>query len=210
MNRSPVVTVCLATCLMMVLTFLIAPASLGADQIVEQSAISFGQTVSGTIAAPGETDTYTFTAYSGDLILIGMSRVSGDLWQRIRLYGPGGKLLRDERSPVHVEIAPVLPDRYLVYLPLIANHRSARTGGNTTVLDSRIQATVPGIYTIVVSDGFNGTMTGSYNLYIQRLNEPSGATAVTFCRRFQAPSTNPLRWTLSPLQPTPVTPFCSA
>ena len=122
MNRSAVVTISVSCFLVVALLLLVFPVSLSADHPAEpESTIYFGQTVSGTIAAPGETDAYTFTANSGDLILIGMSRVSGDLWQRIRLYGPGGKLLRDERSPVHVEITPVLPDRYFVYLPLIVS-----------------------------------------------------------------------------------------
>ena len=99
MNRSHAVTVCAATCLVMVLTFLMAPAHLAADPIVEQSTISFGQTVSDTIAAPGETDNYIFTANSGDLILIGMSRVSDPDGARFRDAVAADQVVRSRWEP---------------------------------------------------------------------------------------------------------------
>jgi multidrug transporter EmrE-like cation transporter len=110
--------------------------------------LSFGQTTSGEIAIPVEMDTYTFTADAGDTILIGMGLVSGDLWQRVRLYDPHGNLLNDGSSPVHVEITQTLP--------------------------------VAGAYTVLAGDGFNGTYTGSYNLYLQRLNDPAQAAPLSF------------------------------
>jgi hypothetical protein len=108
--------------------------------------LSFGQIKPGTMQQPAEMDTYTIEADAGDAIFLGMSRISGDLWQEIRLYDPHGSLLSEVSSPVHVE------DTYTV--------------------------AASGEYRILLTDGFDGTNTGSYNLYVQRLNNPSGATAL--------------------------------
>ena len=102
------------------------------------STINFGETITGSIDAPAEMDTYTFTAEAGDVILLGMSRASGSLWPEIRLFDPDAALLRAESSTTHVEITNTLP--------------------------------APGTYTVLVSDGFNGTLTGDYNLYLQSLS----------------------------------------
>jgi len=63
------------------------------------AAISFGQTVAGSIGAPGETGSYTFTASAGDVVLIGMSRITGSIYPQIRLYGPAGDPLGASDSP---------------------------------------------------------------------------------------------------------------
>ena len=99
------------------------------------TSLSYGQTVSGTIAMPAEMDTYTFTAGAGDTVVIGMSRVSGDLWQEIRLYDADGNLLNEDSGPVHAEVTQ----------PLV----------------------LAGSYTILVGDGFDGTLTGDYNINLQ-------------------------------------------
>ena len=117
--------------------------------VVEPMAFgNFGETMSGSINAPAETDTYTFTANAGDTILLGISRVSGDLWPEIRLYDPDGNLLGAESSSHHVEVTKTL--------------------------------SIVGTYTVLVSDGFNGTRTGDYNLYLQRLNNPGNALPLSF------------------------------
>ena len=110
--------------------------------------LAFGETETGFIGTPAEIDTYTFAADAGDRILLGASRSSGDLWPRIRLYQPGGLLLRDEDDATHVEVSQTLP--------------------------------VGGTYSLHISDGFNGTLTGGYGLYLQRLNAPGNATGVAF------------------------------
>jgi hypothetical protein len=170
----------ISSSLFCLILFVILATSQSPNQAIAQvSTINFGETISGSINTSGEIDTYTFSANTGDMILVGMSRVSGDLWQRIRLYDPDGNLLRDESSPVHVEISQLLPDRYYVFLPMVVS------GTSTTVqnLDSQsqnLQANTPGTYTLLISDGFDGTNTGSYNLYIQRLREPAEATNISF------------------------------
>ena len=182
MNRSShptlLVLIHLACLFGFLVTFTASPPTAVASNLPATD-ISYGSTTPGSINQPGETDTYTFSAQSGDRILIGMSRVSGDLWQRVRLYGPDGTLLRDERSAIHLEISLVLPDRMYVYLPIITN--------NLTVSQNRVQPpglqvtiNTPGTYTILASDGFDGTHTGSYNLYLQKLNPPAAASAIEF------------------------------
>jgi hypothetical protein len=59
--------------------------------------IGFGETILCSIVSAAETDTYTFTASAGDKALVRMSKSLGDLWPRIRVYGPGGTKLCDER-----------------------------------------------------------------------------------------------------------------
>ena len=115
---------------------------------VFSSTIDFGDTVSGSIDVPGESDTYTFTASAGDVILIGSGRTSGDVWPQIRLYDPASDLLVSNYGPVYTEISVTLAGA--------------------------------GVHTILVSDGFNGTYTGGYNLYLQRLNGPAAAHPASY------------------------------
>jgi hypothetical protein len=164
----------------LILPTIIIP-SIAQAQSLPAATITFGTTTSGSISTPGEIDTYTFSANTGDMILIGMSRVSGSLWQRLRLYDPDGKLLRDISSPVHVEISQILPDRFYVFLPLITKDSVGGAGAASSEVPAiRITATIPGTYTILASDGFDGTLTGSYNIFLQKLNPPASATAVSF------------------------------
>jgi hypothetical protein len=67
--------------------------------------IGFGQTLSGTIATAGETDTYTFTASAGDMVLVRMSKTSGNIWPGIRVYGPDGTKLCDTYGSTTARIA---------------------------------------------------------------------------------------------------------
>lgn len=153
--------------------------------------IDFGETVSGSIDAAGEIDTYSFTANAGDRILVGMSNVSGNLWQRIRLFDPDGNLLQDESSPTHVEITQLLPESYTVYLPLIVNgsFSASRAYSSKQLVD--LQAATSGTYTLWISDGFNGTFTGNYNLYLQRLSDPADATPISFSQTLSGTISKP-------------------
>jgi len=101
-------------------------------------AITFGQTLAGSITTPAEMDTYTFAANAGDRVLVRMSFSSGDFWMGVRIYGPDGTELAEQYSPVTAEIA-----------------------------DCQLPTT--GTYSIVAYDGFEGTGTGEYYLYLQRL-----------------------------------------
>jgi hypothetical protein len=66
--------------------------------------IAFGQTLSGSISTPAEMDTFTFTAGESDLVLVSMSKASGNLWPRIQVYDPNGNMLCEEASSVTAEI----------------------------------------------------------------------------------------------------------
>ncbi len=58
-----------------------------------QTAISFGQTLIGSIAASGDVDTYTFSAAANDRVLVTMAVSSGSLDPDIELYDPTGVLV---------------------------------------------------------------------------------------------------------------------
>lgn len=145
------------------------------------TAITFGSTTAGVIAAPGETDSFTFSAENGDALLIGISQVSGDLWPKIRLYDPDGQLIADEQSSLHAEIYHVIHPPFKQYLPFATNDGIGSPPESTAPgSEQSLIVTTPGQYTILVSDGFNGTYTGSYSLYLQKLNPPVGATSIAF------------------------------
>lgn len=169
-------------CVLSISILLMVISSLNTQaQSLPATTITFGSTTPGSISTPGEIDTYTFSANTGDVIMIGMSRVSGNLWQRLRFYDPDGKLLADVSNPVHVEISQTLPDRYYVLLPLITrNFVGSANATSSEVSAIRVSAAVPGTYTILVSDGFDGTLTGSYNVFLQKLNPPASASGVSF------------------------------
>lgn len=143
--------------------------------------ITFGTTTSDTVSTAGESNSFTFSAESKDVILIGISQVSGNLWPRIRLYDPDGQLIADEESPVHAEIYHVIQPSFKQYIPFMTDN--GINNPTSLAAPSSVQSpvvTTPGQYTIVVSDGFNGTYTGTYSLFLQKLNPPVGATGITF------------------------------
>ena len=112
------------------------------------SGLSFGELHASTIAQTADMDAYTFAGSAGDKVLVGISRVSGDLHSEIRLYDPAGGLINTAKDATHVEATSSLP--------------------------------VTGTYTLLVGDGFWGSGTGDYHLYLQRLNNPENATPLSF------------------------------
>ncbi len=166
----------LRSCLLLTVFFGLLMGSAPPTAVAQAATIQFGETVAGTIDAPGAANTYTFTAAPGDTILVAMSRVSGNLWQRIRLFDPDGRLLRDAEGAVHAEFSQRLPIRYTAFVPAVI----ATAGGSGAARKPYITAGAAGTYTLVVSDGFNGTYTGGYSLHLQRLSDPAGATDLAF------------------------------
>lgn len=168
----------------LIISFLVgASASLVNAQVenLPVQAISFGSTTPGAINTPGERDTFTFSADVGDVILIGASRVSGDLWPEVSLYGPDGGLLAEKRDAVHVEIYLPVPAKRYTFLPVtIKGFNGVTSRAPLPAGRYSFQISAPGTYTILVSDGFNGTYTGSYNLYLQKLNPPGGAAPISY------------------------------
>jgi len=117
--------------------------------------IAFGQTVQGAISSAYEADTYTFDGFKGDGVRLRITTDTG-LEPEISLYGPDGSFV---------------------------------TGGQASsngpgYLYARLPAT--GTYTLVARDraGFEsgdyGNETGSYQIFLQRVNEPATATPIVF------------------------------
>jgi len=56
-----------------------------------QTPINCGETITGSISAAGEKDTYTFTVSANDKVIIPLAEISGDLY--LELYSPAGTKL---------------------------------------------------------------------------------------------------------------------
>ncbi len=67
--------------------------------------ITFGQTISTSIINMAEMDAFTFTASSGDKVLVRMSNNITALWSEVRVYGPDGVKLCENNGPNLTEIA---------------------------------------------------------------------------------------------------------
>src|SRR5579859_1589235 len=119
------------------------------------TAINFGQDLPGSIASPTESVPYTFTANAGDVVNLLMVTTSGTLIPKVQLNGPTGATVATNYagSPFGC-------------------------GGNQTGLDT-VLLTTAGTYTVIVSD-CNATGTGDYRLYLQRTNNPGGASTLPF------------------------------
>ncbi len=113
-------------------------------------AISFGQTVSGSILTSAEMDTYTFTARAGDRVRVSVTQTSGNLWPGVRIYGPDGTKLCEKHSPdsVTAEIASC-------------------------------SLTSAGTHTILVFDDLYGSYTGEYTIYLELLKYPRAYLPLT-------------------------------
>ncbi len=59
----------------------------------ESIAISYGQTVQGSITSYGQIEEFTFVGSAGDIVLIREVRTSGGLNPFLEVYGPGGELV---------------------------------------------------------------------------------------------------------------------
>lgn len=120
--------------------------------------IAFSQTLSGSVTVNPELKAFTFSANAGDVVLIRMQYTSGTTFSPIYwVYAPDG-------SYVCYKWVRPLPDGTC---PL-------KAGG---VYDLELNAT--GVYTLLAGD-YSGTHLGSFNLFVQRLNNPGNPTPITF------------------------------
>ena len=112
--------------------------------------IVYGQSLTDTIDLAAEFEAHTFSASSGDVILARMSSGQCCNGREIRLYGPDGNLLISEVDYTRVEITQTL--------------------------------TLPGSYTFLVGfeGGSSGSLTGEYELHLQKLNGPGSATPIVY------------------------------
>ncbi len=114
--------------------------------------LAFGSTKAGTISEAAQNNTYTFSANANDVVDFTMTRTSGSLIPKIRLYNPAGELVSQANPPYC---------------------NSTITEMDTITLPST------GTYTVLVAD-CSDTNTGKYEIYGQRTNKPSGAKKSTF------------------------------
>ena len=109
--------------------------------------LPFGQTQSGTIASAAQSNSYVFTANANDVVGFTMTTTSGSLSPKIRLYNSSGGL--------------------------VASATPGYCQGSTVELNN-ITLTRSDIYTVLFGD-CSDENTGSYEIYAQRTNNPSGA-----------------------------------
>jgi hypothetical protein len=111
------------------------------------AALPFGQTRGGTISSAAQSNTYTFSANANDVVDFTMTRTSGSVSPKIRLYNPAGQLV----ASANAEFCNV-----------------------TDIELNTVTLATSGSYTVLVGD-CSDTNTGNYELYMQRMNNPSGA-----------------------------------
>jgi hypothetical protein len=114
--------------------------------------LALGQTPTGLIGSAAQSDTYTFSANAGDLIVFTLAATSGSLSPEIQLYNPSGTLNSS------------------------ANSNGGDCGSPTTEMNT-IALPTTGTYTVLVGD-CSDMNSGNYAIYAQRINNPSGAVSV--------------------------------
>jgi len=111
-----------------------------------------GSTQTGTIGSAAQKNTYTFTASAGDVFDFTVTATSGNLSPEIQLYNSAGVLITSAAN-------------YLC-------------SGSTIELNT-VKIPASGPYTLDISD-CSDTNTGNYTLYSQRINNPVGASDLSF------------------------------
>ncbi len=122
--------------------------------------LSSGQNHTGRISAPGEEDTWTFTASQSETIIVSIAETAGDAdftpW--IRLYAPSGALVQDAWDNVATQHWRTAPESgtYRVVV-------GSRDGGNDATGDYRlVLVKAPGTSVVPAGDE-GGAMTNGTN-----------------------------------------------
>jgi MBG domain-containing protein/chitobiase/beta-hexosaminidase-like protein/pre-peptidase len=105
-----------------------------------------GQTQTGAISLPAQSNTYTFSANAGDVLDFTMVTTSGSLSPEIQLYNPDGTLNSS-----------------------VANYLCS----GSTIEMNPVTLKQKGTYILLVGD-CSETITGKYAIYSQRINNPGG------------------------------------
>lgn len=121
------------------------------------ASINFGDTMTCNIGLATEADSFTFTANSGTVILVRVAMTAGTLRPLVRVSGPTGTELCKAGSPYWLAVDIE----------------------QCTLSES-------GTHTVTVTD-YRATQTGTYNLYLQRLNQPVNATSLALGETATAP-----------------------
>lgn len=115
------------------------------------SFVEWGQILTGSITSPVATSAYSFDASSGDQVRIGVAAITSTFDPAVRVYQPDG-------SEIYCD-------------------RKGGYGAKQIVLKCDLEAS--GLHTFLIND-FEDNNTGSYNIQLQRLNQPPGATSVVW------------------------------
>lgn len=93
------------------------------------SPLAFGQTTLATISAPGEVDTYSFTAAAADTLVVRMGSASSVLAPHIRMYGPDGvKLCETYSYSPAIDTGGCLAPSNGAYKVLVNDYNGADSG----------------------------------------------------------------------------------
>jgi len=125
------------------------------DSPVGPVSLLLGQVQTGTIGSSAQSSSYSLTASANDVLNFTLTRTSGSLIPKIRLYNPNGSLLSWN------------------YAGSPYNCSGSTVEMNTVTLPAN------GTYTVLVGD-CGDTNTGNFALYSQRMNNPSGAVSLSF------------------------------
>ena len=88
----------------------------------------FGVAKSGSFKTPGFVDSFSFSAVTGDAVVIRISKTAGDLWPRITLYGPPGTELKRAYSTTTTEISYPLTSSGTYTILVDDGYRGSYTG----------------------------------------------------------------------------------
>ena len=114
-------------------------------------AITFGQVTTGTIGTAAQVNRYTLTVNANDVADFTMYTTSGTVNPHIQIRNPSGTIVSDQ----------------------------ADCCGQVDLEVNQFQFSSTGTYTILVSDAYN-TNTGSYVLFVERMNNPPGSVELPF------------------------------
>ena len=117
--------------------------------------LPFAQATSGTVVSATQSNSYTFSANANDEIDFTMVTTSGTFVPKIRLYNPIGTLLSSNYSG-----SPY------------------GCGGSTLELNT-VSLPTTGTYTVLIGD-CSDTLTGTYEIYTQRTDNPTGPVGLLF------------------------------
>lgn len=110
--------------------------------------IAAGDTMACALVAAAEVDSMSFAGIGGDVLLVRVGITAGTMTPLVRVVGPNGVKLCEAGNTY--------------------------AGGAEITRCALVQS---GTHTITIADAV-GTRTGSYNVYVQRLNGPAGATSL--------------------------------
>ncbi len=120
------------------------------------AALPFGQVTTGTISSVAQSNSYTFSANSNDVVDFTVVTTSGKLSVDLKLYDPNGsQILEAYNSPGY------------------------GCTGAAVLEANNVKLSLTGSYTLLVKDCAD-TNTGNYTMFLQRVNNPAGVASFPF------------------------------